>query len=688
MLLLEDLRPADTLWLVAEAARNGLHEILTDARISLQTGAFGTSVVLAVSDVVSEPVATWLDDYQLRTDQVPKRGMVGDHGTSLLNGLVTLLLEHCPGTDFDEERREWLALVPGVPREPVAELFEALRFHATSTRVAPMALGERRHYLFHILDDVERKSSFQSLLAADTLDRAALLRGWVTDHGMVFIPHGVVPNEDALADFARAVALAPAVFGLRASDMAAEQDNVAVETMRRRALLALFPGGENKQVRLLGLARLTFYDDVSLAPSAARYAQVDVHDLASSKTALHDLHQAIRKTKPQIGYRLELRQTRQQAPLEAERLRVRQQLTELEHQLAYLESMAQPRPYLLRFSYKQLPAMADYLRGVGMQTLASGALRYGFHATETTPTGWHYLWVDPVRVQRDDIDTLMQWADLDRPPMRFWLDPFWARYYHDDAGDCLVFVPDRLALFPPMHAWQAEDMDRYLRRVIEQWFRETAMQATIPARPLYVFEGEPHARARLLITILDQDAFQPLHTRLDWINDNLSLARRFDGESLLKQLANHQKREALLDELGRRANHVEARFEEVALRTARSVAEELDTLTRVVTAESDALIKDLYRTVERLRRLRDGLQSLDRFRKDMGKVSSETRKTVSETFRRESALQKDIRQLEHQIMHAIRLRTGIEDRVENEVKSLQETHDRLQDRFMRLIRRE
>jgi len=171
---------------------------------------------------------------------------------------------------------------------------------------------------------------------------------------------------------------------------------------------------------LYPLDHLDFIDETAITPPVSDYAQIQVFDLKSTPQAREQLAEAIKNAKPEVGYKLELRKGHQLEKADADRLSIMEKLIELENKLAYLNSVSQPKPLLLRFTQHQLPALADAIRSFPPNDVRKGYILYAFQATNSNPLGWHYLWFDPSATIMTEPYPAWRWTKLDssQPALR------------------------------------------------------------------------------------------------------------------------------------------------------------------------------------------------------------------------------------------------------------------------------
>lgn len=683
---LADLSAQEAWRLLAEAADLVPGKALAKVRCQIPESSFGLRVHLWVPVAEGKQNEARLYDPLINNFMAlglgnPVAKPLPEKQYALAQCLVWLLLNAPGDDDFPSDRvDEWLVVARRLSPGRVTEIFENLTFHATSVRVAAAERTAGRAYFYHVRDDQARRSSLQAAVAGGLLDEAAFLQGFRVEPFTVFLPPEANPSQNALEAFARLFRYAPQIFGI-------------TKLMRTAGPLAALIGqaakGGNRtrrqRMELLYLGRLTFHKQVDMAPLPAM-AEVEIHDLQDSFDALARLQTDVRNARPKVGYQLRLQALGFRGSYEVERQRLHERMAELEYKLAYLDSMEQPRPTLLRFSAKQLPALADMLRSFPIRILQEGMLKYGFQSASHQPGGWHYLFYEAKDAVMQDLDPLVFWKDLDRPPMRFWLDPFWARYYHGRGPDTLVFVPEGKGLFPAMHDWEPATMDHYLRRSMAHWFGKNQAEMPMPEHPIYIFDQVAGSAEKIRISVLDVTRFEPLHTQIDWLNDNLLLVEELGLARVMGDLADTLRTQELASEVRQRARASLSHFENTAREAAESIARRMVSLTRVLGEETSKLARDTYETGQEMGELDLGLRNLTRVKKDMNRIADTSEDHLGEAISKTDLLGAELKALEKKINESLRARSRVSEQVSDEIRNLRKLHDDLREKFNKMLR--
>ena len=509
---------------------------------------------------------------------------------------------------------EYLLIADNYDSAMASQLLDQLVWHAIHTTWAVSAASSGPLYMFHTRDNLELAGSLASVIASGTLPPP--LAAYRSEDSIVFADPHAAPGIEALRLFCRLAALAPQLFSdtpassraqvksrrpiaalrARPTSAAAHRNggepkplHVLQRLLRSSSSGATVPKDEEATLDLFYLQNLTFQSQVALEPQRQRYAAVLFHNLTESAEAQRHLRTAIDATQQPIGYHLRLEPARDVVNSEHERVRLLEQLAEIEHDLEYLDSLGLVRPRLLRFTSEQLPALADYVRSFSMLQLKRGALLYAAKPIDADGGALHFLLTDPHQVPQEKIDPLPRWDTDKHVPIRYWLDPFWARTYLG-AANSLIFVPEGTALAPTMHPDSAKEMDSYMRQVVGQWFSGTAGMPAIPAQPLYVFEPHEHQAGHITLAVLDREAFVPLSEKLDWLNDHIHLrVGRKQNHALLQKITTAMRDEQIQDLV-----------ESSSAQTLRAIQQSVQSTSDQVTAATSALVEQLSREIQGL----------------------------------------------------------------------------------------
>ena len=698
-LFFEDLSPNESLRLLAEAVATDAAIALPALQVEVNRGAFGVAVTLMIPEKhkqnivearqYQQAVVGLTRRYQAMKAAEPRRMAARAEGLPPAKGLTWLLL-HCEPVPTPTETREFLLVGHGLNADRAAQVFEDLRFHATSVRLSAADSQGGQRYFFHALDDPARHSSLAAALAGEAFADLNLLHCRETTTLKLFLPPEADPDTAALSHFSQILGAVPSLLDVP-GPLIDEGLFVAIDPNQRGASL---DETTRTVYDILYLGSLTFHGEAHFSRQASREIAFDIPKLESSREALSRLRHAIADGKQHVGYRLELRPTQHREPIDQERARLYERQAEIDYKLAYLDSISRAKPQLLRFTQKQLPALAAMVRALPQQVLRQGFPRYAFQALENDPAGgYHYLFVDPREVVLTDLDPLPAWQTSEDPPMRFWLDPFWARYYHDDLNQCLVFVPQNSALFPTLHGWETATMDGYMRDLVEAWFK--GHTGTVPQAPLYVFdgafgEGTSAGERPLKLAVLDAAAFGPLNLQLGWINDHLVIADAIGLQPFIEKMADASTIAHLADQLARNAATYEAEFDRLLMDTNHKIANKLGELTAIVTRELNKVVSETHHTTERIKEAFSYLHQLDTVREEAGSTSEEAFKLLRRTEGTNKELHRFLEQLnrdvEREIQDAYKLRRGIIGKVTATIRELSTTHDELREKLYQILR--
>lgn len=622
ILLLRSLTPPEALRLLAQATATAGVEGLEEVRLQTWTPPETPSelrVNLAIPNLRQKHKAGQLKFYQMLDGEYRKL-QIGDvveqplpQSAESLRAKIPALLRASAYNDRPARRleQEYLIVVPAVDMKQAAEILVYLSLRATTVSVAPMVPHELPQplHIFRVLDDQQRDSAFRSMIQSEII--SPLLVGYEAGDRVFFADTTKAPGSETLRAFAELVRNAPTLLGYSET-----QNQVSARAKHPLAALVEWPGA-TPVLELLNLAGLRFINQVAVEPHPLRYSMVIVSDLRNSPGDEQKLREAVNvaalNISYQVGYTLTLKDVREPTVLDLQRERARLQTLkeDLENRLEYLDSIEAPRPFLLRFTEEQLPALGEYVGSFAMRVIEAGLIRYASQSLEVDGAGMHFLLIDPTVAYKEKVDPLPAWRTSADPPSLYWLDPYWARYYHG-RGESLVFVPRETYLSPMMHPPSANAIDAYLRAIVGQWFANRGENAPkVPKHPLYMFEPAGGSRRQLTIRILDADAFVPLKQKLDWINTNLYLQEaRQGGDVILQRIVAEMSSRDVLEIIDREAEHRKHALDRTLQQSTMRVAGATGMVSNVLSATLQSVLQESKTTREAIATAQAELQRL------------------------------------------------------------------------------
>ncbi len=685
--LFDDLAPVNLLQLTAQLVTDNAVDLAALQRVSV---LFDRGLATLVVPIVVPLAKEWATYDRLKREYLKTPGAVGEpreealppEARPLWKALPgALLLSRRPSNVAEQVATEFLLIADNLTPEQAVELLQTLAVNATAVKLANARDSAGRTVrLYHVLADGARKSTFESAYISGQFGDHRLLychrRKLNREDQRVFLPRPAIESDldaTALACFCDILQAAPQLFGFSAGFFSGQGLLAAIEETRSSDLW-LYP-----------LARLHFrtWEEIAAAPPA--HVSVRFLDLHDSADELPRLRDKIRQAEPFIGYRLQLAPTRFVDEAQMEEEVIIERIMELEERLAGLRSIRQPRPLLARFTQRQLPALADALRRFPNGVLRSGALRYGFQATVDHPLGQHFIFAAPDTPQ-DALAGLCAWTDHEPPPMRFWLDPFWAGYYHGSGNNALVFTPEGTALFPTLHSWEAAEMDAYLAEMIHAWYdgqsdkNADGQRLVGIQRPIYLFEPGS-SFGQLNISILDLAAFRPLHTQLGWLNDNLLVYDDLQTASFIHEMADAAVRRQLLDRYAELAEAAQKEFAETEQTVRVALAAKTLALTDAMTRELDGLFAEVRKAMNEMSTQRARLEKLRQWSEDMNVNATQLEALIAQVGEEVKITEADTAALHQRALENIQSaqaeRSRVGDMVAEEIKRLKEAEQQL-----------
>jgi hypothetical protein len=641
-----------------------------------------------VSEEYKEIFKTLVSDFKTMTGRGELYHSPGGESKPLLEGMAWLLTKSAPSAGEEPaegQGHQYMVITGTIDEERAEELFKNLSFHATTTRVTSvntmLGTGTRTNrYLFHLVDDPGRKSSFRGAAASGVLQDCALLKGFDSEGTMTFLPPESTPGEQMLKYFCRLVERAPRLFSSRERE----------ETNLTAAVVQWLRDKNNDEagddvLEFIYMGGLRFFGEELFTARKVKHATFEYLDLETSRDNLDKLAERVQEAEPFVGYRLELRTTDHIDKNTIERLN--QQKARIDYHLAYLQSVSKPRPLLLRFTQQQLPALAAEIRSFPIHAILEGSIKYGFQATQREPAGFHFLFIDPAETARLELDPYPLWRDLGAEHMRFRLDPYWAGHYFDGwgIGEAMVFVREGSTIYPPLHSWEPRSMDTYLRETMTHWFQSELKQVTVPERPIYIFDGEPVPKAAISISLLDRDRMEPLHTRLGWLNDNLVIHRAIEKEGLISQMAKDISWQETAEKIKQDMEISRQEFEETSVAAAQYMANTTAEMTGILTSEINRVVRDTFRLAEKIKRTDERLLEWTEICSDMEEMLQEVRQQWQHTTKQKGEAHNEFwkiqQDIERELTFADGRRKEMQERLEEEIKKMQITNRQLRRRL-------
>jgi hypothetical protein len=656
--------------------------------VKLPAGPLGTYAGIFVPDAGGQDVAERkLREVlqEMRPDSAPRpMSLRPEQVMPLQPALLWLLISSCSETDSVQPvAGEWLVVASGLDQEQAARLAEDLRFHATAMHLAPTReRSGNQLFLFHLCADTRRKSSFHSFVTGGGLQGGELLAAFDCQGQLIFLPAEHAPSRRALAAFRRVVTGTPRLLGVRQLEPDASGRLLAIALRKIEGRL---------RANLLLLSQVAFVDQMKAAPPAAPYIDLDVQALQADEPALEALRRAVAGSEPRVGYRLELRHTTRSQGSDRELRRLSERIADLQHRLSYARSLQRSYPVLLRFSQRQLPALADAVRCFPMQTLNQGLVSYGFQASGATSGsagGWHFLLYDATDARMEEPYPPWRWRELGDETRFFQLDPFWAEHCFAQGTTSMVFVPQGMTLFPTLHAWAPEEIDRHLLRTVSEWFPGCSETFAGLQQPIYVFDGAPEPDASIHLQVLDRAQLRPLVEKIGWINDHLVLHRAVaDAEQLISALAADISQHELAREMRGRARASREAFRETAQQVHRALSAEASELMTVMTEEIAEIARRCREGEARIAELLTALEQMEEAIKSVAATPGQVERVVTSTDKAAARRLQVLAEIERKLIRGSARRDALVKRCAGEIDQLHEAEAELHRRLQQPRRR-
>lgn len=719
--LLTQLEPINALRILAAFVKNENHQVLLST-LRVETLPKGTGALTRYFSSLGFPVPQDDGDWPAFGQRLSK----ADHGAALhalgalykqlirqeptfaysqrelpsrddvISGLANLLMVAVPadGRPAQPTGDEYLLVVTDSTRndaihDVVVRHTTAVRWTSFRPNHSEAAPPNGDYILYYIKSSRDRNSDIRVEYRSGQLEGAILLdlyrAGDDNPPQLIGLPPDMKVDAEALKHFATLLRCWPKMF-------VGEAEPVEAPVV----LAAYVPDSTASRHMLLYLGSQRFIN----TGANRHWEYVNMLAVGAHPLPMEELERRLHNARPEIRFRLELQYARPtpREALEVEIAALRQKQLRIERRLAELQAFHQSRPTLLCFSHEQLPVMADIIRSYRLEEVKR--IKYLFFSTiDESPEGLHFLLVPP-DVDLQELDPLLYWtafAEYRNQPMRYWVDPDWSKHYYDNSS-AIVFTPYGSRLSPSLHSWSAAPidpvagatMDDYLRDIFKERYRGKFGAQTLPAQPIYVFGGEVGRGQRLTLTLLDRAAFQPLLTRLRWLNDNLRVLHLHAAtEQQIDRIAAADHRSALMELVSRRAGQIHEQFEQTALGVNDRLAEVTQQLTNATTRQFSNVSERANNFLEKARQLNERLAGIEaeyerlvvsvkQTEQELQNVRRQAEEALGQHYdKQESKIDKLIRQAENR-------RTTLETRVKDQIEGIQKTEAQLRETIARL----
>jgi len=551
----------------------------------------------------------------------------------LHEGLARLLLySEDSGVAAEPDPAQNLLIATDIEPEHTAWIYHSLCRRATHTRLASARFDGVQRCFFHVLHDRERGSAFIPPEEDGFFSGCAHLIGYPVQEDrqerLIFLPEYRSADHQgrrrrlrvdvrALEAFGAILIQLPEWFG---SSDSSSQLLAAIEGPL---------GASQQDFRCYLLSALSFTDQAALL--SREWSQIDIRvPVQTQPQEAREQLQKLVQSDSRSARRVWLMPIRHRQYDGGRHRQLKRRLIRLQQEIHNLESAQAPRPSLFRFSHHQFPALVRALRYIDKPLLRNGDVLYGFHASEAHPKGLHYLEGAPDAAP--EIRRALSHAGLfGETVARYQLDVFWSGYYHDGSRRSHLYVPEGAALYPPIHSWEAEEIDAYIADLIGERRVEGI------GSPVYIVDGRTGSEARLEIVVLDHEKMLPPAVRIGWFNDCLTLSESQNLESVIQENAALLTQFQIAEKLRDRSEELIARFERATEQIRAMLLERADTLLfENLAEEMEQFVEDAGARAQKIAELRERLESLAGPEKAMAALvsqSDEAERRLAETGR-------------------------------------------------------
>ena len=299
------------------------------------------------------------------------------------------------------------------------------------------------------------------------------------------------------------------------------------------------------------------------------------------------LTQAIEDYKDQVGYKVALRSIPKHVSAGINTEPIIEKIEELEELVAQINALRAPQLRLMRFSDAQLPALIDGLRSLTPEVLNSGEILYTSGHSTGRDEPVHFILYNPTTTNMKLNDII--WRNKTEPhAITFWLEPYVAEALTQRPAKTSVFVPTGHFLVPSL-AHFGSNVDGALRIVLGKLFADLGDHLNDEdAEPIFIFAPTEDKGFNLEVEVTDRRWFQPVHQKLNWLNDYLMVrGSQVVAEEDLKEVASELYQ-------GRFTNQIKQEINNTKI----SAQEEWESVTGKVHAEGLEIFQLLIKDIE------------------------------------------------------------------------------------------
>ncbi|MBN1315529.1 MAG: hypothetical protein JXA42_08675 [Anaerolineales bacterium] len=280
-----------------------------------------------------------------------------------------------------------------------------------------------------------------------------------------------------------------------------------------------------------------------------------------------------------------------------------------------------------------------------------------------------------------DLDPLIWWGQVGRGAMQFWPDPSWAQSYAQNSIS-QVFVPHGLSLHPALHSFSIDEMDNYLQQTFKQLARNQEIEMAIPARPVYIFDGEGSPGKEISLSVIDFGSMVPLTTKLGWVNTNLLLFSELGLEKFMEEMADSVRRNRLADSLNQAADSIEREVNDKVEAIGKRWADSTNSMLELITREAEQLVDSSKQFINDAQLLNTRLNQLHRLYNDILGLVSDAEQRAGQVEQKEKELKSRYDGLAASVRSTIdeaeKTQQQWDEQLTATITRLQLSHDRLE----------
>jgi len=180
-------------------------------------------------------------------------------------------------------------------------------------------------------------------------------------------------------------------------------------------------------------------------------------------------------------------------------------------------------------------------------------------------------------------------------------------------------------------------------------------------------------------------SLKPLHTRLDWLNDNLTVTHAIGIEELISKMARGVTWQELYQEIIENAEKIQEDFEATAAASSQQMANAIHEMTESLTEEINRVVEKTFQMSLEVKKLDKELREWETvctgMRAFLDEVDKSQKNTIQQTVKTQNEFYNMVRQIDYEIATSRRNREKIEKKISKEIIKLKESYRKLREKL-------